>query len=135
MKCVYFTIYHWMSYCLFITVFPGGGGILSFVPEYQGHPDYDSLVLALRKQLFALPRQLITHTVLSEKNWYVLICRFGLKGLGKILAEFNCHCINAVHLSVCLPLLALISTIICQALLESDIQNQMRTPTKLWCHL
>ncbi len=41
--------------------------------EYQGHPGFENLVRALRNKIFSLPRRLLTHTTLSEKNWYAFV--------------------------------------------------------------
>ncbi|CAH1796773.1 unnamed protein product, partial [Owenia fusiformis] len=45
-------------------------GILTLLPEYRGYPSFEFLVKSLRKQIYALPRHLLTHTTLSEKNWF-----------------------------------------------------------------
>ncbi|KAK2151923.1 hypothetical protein LSH36_345g00009 [Paralvinella palmiformis] len=45
-------------------------GVLSLMPAYRGHPGFASLMNSLRKQLLAIPRHLLTHTTLSEKNWF-----------------------------------------------------------------
>ncbi|XP_074658500.1 nonsense-mediated mRNA decay factor SMG9-like [Tubulanus polymorphus] len=42
----------------------------TFLPEYRGHPGFDFLIGRLRNQLYSVPRSLLTHTTLSEKNWF-----------------------------------------------------------------
>ncbi|KAG8187784.1 hypothetical protein JTE90_025822 [Oedothorax gibbosus] len=39
-------------------------------PEYKGHPGYQYLAETLSQQVLSMPRSLLTHTALSEKNWF-----------------------------------------------------------------
>lgn len=39
-------------------------------PEYKGHPDFSYLQESLSQQVMSMPRALLTHTALSEKNWF-----------------------------------------------------------------
>lgn len=39
-------------------------------PEYKGHPGFRCLADSLRHQVLSMPRSLLTHTALSEKNWF-----------------------------------------------------------------
>ncbi|CAE1301328.1 SMG9 [Acanthosepion pharaonis] len=47
-----------------------GDSILTFLPEYRGYPSFSRLLQSLRNQVFASQRCLLTHTILSEKNWF-----------------------------------------------------------------
>nr|CAD7393982.1 unnamed protein product [Timema cristinae] len=45
--------------------------------NFRGHPGFEELLSKLRNHIHGVARQPITHTVLSEKNWYVwggLLC-------------------------------------------------------------
>ncbi|XP_071481507.1 nonsense-mediated mRNA decay factor SMG9-like [Diadema antillarum] len=46
--------------------------LLRLVPDlvYRGHPKTELLVAAFRNQIYAASRPLITHTSLTEKNWF-----------------------------------------------------------------
>lgn len=39
-------------------------------PEYKGHPGYRYLAESLSQQVLSMPRSLLTHSALSEKNWF-----------------------------------------------------------------
>ncbi|GBM02241.1 Protein SMG9 [Araneus ventricosus] len=39
-------------------------------PEYKIHPGYKYLTESLSRQVLSMPRSLLTHTALSEKNWF-----------------------------------------------------------------
>lgn len=43
--------------------------ILTLLPEYRGYPSVTTLVNGLRKQVYSMPKDTLTHTTLSEKNW------------------------------------------------------------------
>lgn len=51
---------------------PGTGTspLFSLLPEYRGHPTFSSLVSKLRTQLLAMSRCQLSHTILTEKNWF-----------------------------------------------------------------
>jgi hypothetical protein len=38
---------------------------------HLGHPGFDFIIDSLSMKLLSMPHQLLTHTTLSEKNWYV----------------------------------------------------------------
>ncbi len=42
---------------------------LRLLHSYIGHPSFDRTLRTLRNQLLAMPRRLLAHTTLSEKNW------------------------------------------------------------------
>ncbi|GFX86871.1 protein SMG9 [Trichonephila clavipes] len=39
-------------------------------PEYKIHPGYKYLTELLSRQVLSMPRSLLTHTALTEKNWF-----------------------------------------------------------------
>ncbi|XP_064624984.1 nonsense-mediated mRNA decay factor SMG9-like [Lineus longissimus] len=47
-----------------------GDPISSLLPEYRGHPGFDFLMRSFKNQLFSMPRSMLTHTTLTEKNWF-----------------------------------------------------------------
>ncbi|KAL2084313.1 hypothetical protein ACEWY4_019831 [Coilia grayii] len=50
----------------------GGSGapLFSLLPGYRGHPTFSSLVAKLRSQVLAMSRSQLSHTILTEKNWF-----------------------------------------------------------------
>ncbi|XP_038065137.1 protein SMG9-like [Patiria miniata] len=45
--------------------------LLSLLPvSYQGHPSVDLLVKSFRNQIYSAARSSLTHTSLTEKNWF-----------------------------------------------------------------
>lgn len=46
------------------------GGLSNGIPEYSGHPGFENLSKSLIRQVLSMPRSLLTHTALSEKNWF-----------------------------------------------------------------
>ncbi|XP_023216105.1 protein SMG9-like [Centruroides sculpturatus] len=40
------------------------------ITEYSGHPGFESLANSFIRQVLSMPRSLLTHTALSEKNWF-----------------------------------------------------------------
>ncbi|XP_077985412.1 nonsense-mediated mRNA decay factor SMG9-like [Glandiceps talaboti] len=44
--------------------------ISSLVPEYQGHPNVQTIIKAFRNLIFSAPRAALAHTSLTEKNWF-----------------------------------------------------------------
>ncbi|XP_076350396.1 nonsense-mediated mRNA decay factor SMG9 isoform X1 [Tachypleus tridentatus] len=40
------------------------------LPSYRGHPGFNSLGKSLTQQIMSVPRSSLTHTALSEKNWF-----------------------------------------------------------------
>ncbi|XP_041373316.1 protein SMG9-like isoform X2 [Gigantopelta aegis] len=64
--------------------------ILSFLPEYRGCPSFSCLLKSLRNQILAMPRCLVTHTQLSEKNWFHYAARmWDTVRKSQLLAEYN----------------------------------------------
>ncbi|KAM7138197.1 nonsense-mediated mRNA decay factor SMG9 isoform 1-T2 [Macrochelys suwanniensis] len=49
---------------------PGGGPLFSLLPGYKGHPSFQSLVAKLRSQIMSMARPQLSHTILTEKNWF-----------------------------------------------------------------
>lgn len=65
-------------------------GVLSLLPSYQGHPSFENLLRLLRNNLLAVPRSLLTHTTLSEKNWFHYAARtWEAIKKSQLLAEYN----------------------------------------------
>ena len=52
---------------------PGSGSspLFSLLPGYRGQPTFSSVVSKLRSQILAMPRCQLSHTILTEKNWYL----------------------------------------------------------------
>lgn len=44
--------------------------LFSLLPGYKGHPTFSSLVSKLRSQTLAMSRSQLSHTILTEKNWF-----------------------------------------------------------------
>ncbi|GFN77480.1 protein smg9-like [Plakobranchus ocellatus] len=62
----------------------------SSLPEYRGYPSFNSLLSYYRAQILSAPRSPITHSTLSEKNWYHFSARMW-ESVRKspLLAEYN----------------------------------------------
>eukprot|EP00106_Octopus_bimaculoides_P001603 XP_014769045.1 PREDICTED: protein SMG9-like [Octopus bimaculoides] len=64
--------------------------ILTFLPEYRGYPSFNRLLQSLRNQVFACQRRLLTHTILSEKNWFHYAARtWDTVKKSTLMAEYN----------------------------------------------
>ncbi|XP_067666070.1 nonsense-mediated mRNA decay factor SMG9-like [Haliotis asinina] len=64
--------------------------ILTLLPEYRGFPTFILLVRSLRNQIYSLPRHLLTHTTLSEKNWFHYAARmWDTVRKSQLLSEYN----------------------------------------------
>uniref|UniRef100_A0A8B9JSB8 Nonsense-mediated mRNA decay factor SMG9 n=1 Tax=Astyanax mexicanus TaxID=7994 RepID=A0A8B9JSB8_ASTMX len=48
----------------------GSTPLFSLLPGYRGHPSFSSLVSKLRSQVLAMSRNQLSHTILTEKNWF-----------------------------------------------------------------
>ncbi|KAL6489390.1 hypothetical protein MHYP_G00031310 [Metynnis hypsauchen] len=48
----------------------GSMPLFSLLPGYRGHPSFSSLVSKLRSQVLAMSRNQLSHTILTEKNWF-----------------------------------------------------------------
>ncbi|XP_048117543.1 LOW QUALITY PROTEIN: nonsense-mediated mRNA decay factor SMG9 [Alosa alosa] len=48
----------------------GGAPLFSLLPGYRGHPTFSSQVAKLRSQVLAMSRSQLSHTILTEKNWF-----------------------------------------------------------------
>uniref|UniRef100_UPI00398E87F3 nonsense-mediated mRNA decay factor SMG9 n=1 Tax=Pristiophorus japonicus TaxID=55135 RepID=UPI00398E87F3 len=48
----------------------GGLSLFSYLPGYKGHPSFQSLVSKLRSLILSLSRPQLSHTILTEKNWF-----------------------------------------------------------------
>ncbi|XP_067093987.1 nonsense-mediated mRNA decay factor SMG9 [Osmerus mordax] len=48
----------------------GAPPLFSLLPGYRGHPAFSSLVSKLRSQILAMSRSQLSHTILTEKNWF-----------------------------------------------------------------
>ncbi|NP_001090489.1 protein SMG9 [Xenopus laevis] len=44
--------------------------LFSLLPAYKGHPSFHSLVSRLRSQIMSMSRPQLSHTILTEKNWF-----------------------------------------------------------------
>lgn len=62
----------WASALTFSLLSPGPGSspLFSLLPGYRGHPSFQSLVTKLRSQVMSMARPQLSHTILTEKNWY-----------------------------------------------------------------
>ncbi|KAG5856169.1 hypothetical protein ANANG_G00005190 [Anguilla anguilla] len=49
---------------------PGSTPLFSLLPGYRGHPSFSSLATKLRSQVLAMSRCQLSHTILTEKNWF-----------------------------------------------------------------
>ncbi|KAK1151875.1 protein SMG9-like [Acipenser oxyrinchus oxyrinchus] len=47
-----------------------GAPLFSLLPGYRGHPSFTSLVSKLRSQVLSMSRCQLSHTILTEKNWF-----------------------------------------------------------------
>uniref|UniRef100_A0A8C1NXS5 Nonsense-mediated mRNA decay factor SMG9 n=1 Tax=Cyprinus carpio TaxID=7962 RepID=A0A8C1NXS5_CYPCA len=55
--------------CIFCA--PGSGSpLFSLLPGFRGHPSFSSLVSKFRSQILAMSRSQLSHTILTEKNWF-----------------------------------------------------------------
>ncbi|XP_029432440.1 protein SMG9 isoform X1 [Rhinatrema bivittatum] len=55
------------------TVSRAGSGaipLFSVLPGYKGHPSFQSLIGKLRSQIMSMSRPQLSHTILTEKNWF-----------------------------------------------------------------
>uniref|UniRef100_A0A8C8I7G5 Nonsense-mediated mRNA decay factor SMG9 n=1 Tax=Oncorhynchus tshawytscha TaxID=74940 RepID=A0A8C8I7G5_ONCTS len=48
----------------------GSAPLFSLLPGYRGHPTFSSQVSKLRSQILAMSRCQLSHTILTEKNWF-----------------------------------------------------------------
>ncbi|XP_066539516.1 nonsense-mediated mRNA decay factor SMG9 [Hoplias malabaricus] len=48
----------------------GSAPLFSLLPGYRGHPSFSSMVSKLRSQVLAMSRNQLSHTILTEKNWF-----------------------------------------------------------------
>uniref|UniRef100_A0A8C7RM29 Nonsense-mediated mRNA decay factor SMG9 n=1 Tax=Oncorhynchus mykiss TaxID=8022 RepID=A0A8C7RM29_ONCMY len=48
----------------------GAAPLFSLLPGYRGHPTFSSQVSKLRSQILAMSRCQLSHTILTEKNWF-----------------------------------------------------------------
>ncbi|XP_039868743.1 protein SMG9-like isoform X1 [Simochromis diagramma] len=44
--------------------------LFSLLPGYRGHPAFSTMVSKLCSQILAMPRCQLSHTILTEKNWF-----------------------------------------------------------------
>lgn len=64
--------------------------VLTMLPEYRGYPSFTTLINSLRSQIFSLPRETLTHTSLSEKNWFHFAARtWDAIKKSQLIAEYN----------------------------------------------
>ncbi|TRY94703.1 hypothetical protein DNTS_021600 [Danionella cerebrum] len=47
-----------------------GPPLFSLLPGYRGHPSFSSLLSKFRSQILAMSRSQLSHTILTEKNWF-----------------------------------------------------------------
>nr|XP_012616730.1 protein SMG9 isoform X4 [Microcebus murinus] len=69
---------------------PGTSPLFSLLPGYRGHPSFQSLVSKLRSQVMSMARPQLSHTILTEKNWFHYAARIwdGVKK-SSALAEYS----------------------------------------------
>ncbi|XP_074163149.1 nonsense-mediated mRNA decay factor SMG9 isoform X1 [Sminthopsis crassicaudata] len=69
---------------------PGSSPLFSLLPGYRGHPSFQSLVTKLRSQVMSMARPQLSHTILTEKNWFHYAARIwdGVKK-SSALAEYS----------------------------------------------
>lgn len=69
---------------------PGSSSLFSLLPGYRGHPSFQSLVSKLRSQVMSMARPQLSHTILTEKNWFHYAARIwdGVKK-SSALAEYS----------------------------------------------
>ncbi|XP_053123394.1 nonsense-mediated mRNA decay factor SMG9 isoform X2 [Hemicordylus capensis] len=69
---------------------PGSGPLFSLLPGYKGHPSFQSLIAKLRSQIMSMSRPQLSHTILTEKNWFHYAARIwdGVKK-SSALAEYS----------------------------------------------
>ncbi|XP_075046841.1 nonsense-mediated mRNA decay factor SMG9 isoform X1 [Mixophyes fleayi] len=48
----------------------GGNSGLSLLPGYKGHPSFHTMISKLRSQIMSVSRPQLSHTILTEKNWF-----------------------------------------------------------------
>lgn len=68
----------------------GGSPLFSLLPGYRGQPSFSSVVSKLRSQILAMPRCQLSHSILTEKNWFHYAARIwdGVKK-SSALAEYS----------------------------------------------
>ncbi|CAL8286751.1 unnamed protein product [Merluccius merluccius] len=68
----------------------GSSPLFSLLPGYRGQPSFSSVVSKLRSQILAMPRCPLSHTILTEKNWFHYAARIwdGVKK-SSALAEYS----------------------------------------------
>uniref|UniRef100_A0A672HWT8 SMG9 nonsense mediated mRNA decay factor n=1 Tax=Salarias fasciatus TaxID=181472 RepID=A0A672HWT8_SALFA len=44
--------------------------LFSLLPGYRGHPSFPTMISKLRSQILAMPRCQLSHTILTETNWF-----------------------------------------------------------------
>ncbi|XP_059363784.1 nonsense-mediated mRNA decay factor SMG9-like [Carassius carassius] len=67
-----------------------GPPLFSLLPGYRGHPSFSSLVSKFRSQILAMSRCQLSHTILTEKNWFHYAARIwdGVKK-SSVLSEYS----------------------------------------------
>ncbi|XP_078511624.1 nonsense-mediated mRNA decay factor SMG9 isoform X1 [Lissotriton helveticus] len=67
-----------------------GVPLFSMLPGYKGHPSFQSLINKLRSQIMSMSRPQLSHTILTEKNWFHYAARIwdGVKK-SSALAEYS----------------------------------------------
>ncbi|KAL4223285.1 smg-9 [Mactra antiquata] len=64
--------------------------VMTSLPEYRGYPSFQTLMNSLRGQILAMPRESITHTTLTEKNWFHYAARtWDAIKKSQLIAEYN----------------------------------------------
>ncbi|XP_075185332.1 nonsense-mediated mRNA decay factor SMG9 isoform X2 [Anomaloglossus baeobatrachus] len=48
----------------------GSGGSPALLPGYKGHPSFHTMIGKLRSQMMSMSRPQLSHTILTEKNWF-----------------------------------------------------------------
>ncbi|XP_063798585.1 nonsense-mediated mRNA decay factor SMG9 isoform X2 [Pseudophryne corroboree] len=47
-----------------------GNSLFSLLPGYKGHPNFHTMINKLRSQIMSMSRPQLSHTILTEKNWF-----------------------------------------------------------------
>uniref|UniRef100_A0A8C3BQW8 Nonsense-mediated mRNA decay factor SMG9 n=1 Tax=Cairina moschata TaxID=8855 RepID=A0A8C3BQW8_CAIMO len=69
---------------------PGGGPLFPLLPPFRGHSSFGALVARLRGRVLAAARAQLSHTLLTERNWFHYAARIwdGVKK-SSALAEYS----------------------------------------------
>jgi len=64
--------------------------ILSLISDFKGHPGYEALLQELYQSIVSTPRSQLTHSPLSEKNWFHYAARmWDAVKKSQMMSEYN----------------------------------------------